>query len=103
MSPIVGIFYEKEKAPFEIMLQSDADRAIVFKTSLIPVMSTRTSGGNTLMTLGRREKSVVLATKDFAAVCDDGKGYRKTKLPATGVPLGDRFEDGEQLSLRDKL
>ena len=102
-SPVVGIFYEKEKEPFEIMLQSDNDRAIVFKTSLIPIMSTRTSGGNTLMTLGRREKKVVLATKDFAAICEDGKGYRKTKLPATGVPLGDKYEDGEQLSFRDKL
>ncbi len=102
-SPVVGIFYEKEKEPFEIMLQSDNDRAIVFKTSLIPIMSTRTSGGNVLMTMGRREKKVVLATKDFAAICDDGKGYRKTKLPATGVPLGEKFEDGEQLSLRDKF
>ena len=102
-APVVGIFYEKEKDPFEILMQSDNDRAILFKTSLIPIMSTRTSGGNTLMTLGRREKKVVLATNDFAAICDDGKGYRKTKLPATGLPLGDRGEEGEQLSFRDKL
>ncbi len=102
-SPLVGIFYEKEKEPFEIMLQSDGDRAIVFKTSLIPIMATRTSGGNMLMTLGRREKKILLATKDFAEICDGGKGYRKTKLPATGVPLGDKGEEGEQLSFRDKL
>ena len=101
-SPLVGIFYENEKDPFEIMMQSNADRAIIFKSSQVPVMTTRTSGGNMLMMFGRREKSVVLATKDFAALCDDGKGYRKTKFPATGVPLGDRDED-EQLSLRDKL
>ncbi len=100
-SPLVGIFYEKE--PFEIMMQSDANRAIIFKSSQLPVMSTRTSGGNLLMTFGRREKQIVLATKDFAAICDDGKGYRKTKLPATGVPLGDKGEEGEQLSLRDEL
>ena len=55
------------------------------------------------MTLGRREKKVALATNDFSAICDDGKGYRKTKLPATGVPLGDKGEEGEQLSFRDKL
>ena len=102
-SPVVGIFYEKEKEPFEILMQSDADRAIIFKTSLIPVMSTRTSGGNALMTLGRREKAVIRATSDFATLCEDGKGYRKTKLPATGLPLGDRGEEGEQLSLRDKF
>ncbi len=102
-SPIVGIFYEKESAPFELMLQTDADRAIVFKSSLIPVMSTRTSGGNVLMTLGRRETKIIRATTDFMEICDGGKGYRKTKLPATGLPLGDKGEEGEQLSLRDKL
>ena len=52
-SPIIGIFYETEKEPIDIMMISDADRAIVFKSSLIPVMTTRTSGGVTLMTLGR--------------------------------------------------
>ncbi len=98
-SPIVGIFYEIEKDPFEIMLLSDGERAIVFKTSLIPVMTTRSSGGVTLMNLSRREKAVVAATTDFSAISGDAKGYRKYKLPATGVPL----EDKMQLSLDDKF
>ena len=101
VAPLVGIFYEKE--PFEIMIQTNANRAIIFKSSQLPIMSTRTSGGNLLMTFGRREKKLVLATKDFAAICDDGKGFRKNKFPATGVPLGDKDEEGEQLSLRDKF
>ena len=102
-SPIVGIFYEKEDSPFEIMLQTDADRAIVFKTSLIPIKTTRHSVGNMLMTLGRRENKVIRATTDFMDICDGGKGYRKTKLPATGLPLSDKGQEGEQLSFRDKL
>ena len=98
-SPIVGIFYEVEKDPFEIMLVSDAERAIVFKSSLIPQMSTRSSGGVMLMSLSRREKAVVSATTDFSAISGDAKGYRKYKLPATGVPLEDKL----QLSFDDKI
>jgi DNA gyrase subunit A len=99
-SPIVGIFHEVEKNPFELMLVSDAERAIVFKTSLIPVKATKKVSGNVLMTLGRREKAVTVARADFAEILGDAKGYRKTKLPATGLPIGDR---DEQLSLNDKL
>ncbi len=99
-SPLVGIFAEKESEPFEIMLQSDNDRAIVFKTSLIPVKTTRKASGNVLMTLGRREKAVAVARTDFAEIIGDAKGYRKTKIPATGLPIGDR---GEQLSFNDNI
>ena len=57
-SPIVAVFHEVEKNPFEIMLVSDVDRAIVIKTSLIPQKSTRGSGGVTLMTLKKGQKLV---------------------------------------------
>ena len=100
LSPLVGIFYEKESAPFEIMMLTDNERAIVFKSSLIPVMGTKAAGGNVLLTLGRREKQVVTARTDITAVLGDAKGFRKTKLPTTGMPLSGR---DEQLSLNDKL
>ena len=99
-SPLVGIFHEREDAPFEIMMVSDNDRAIIFKSSLIPQMATRASKGVLLMTLGRREKRVVRALSNYKEVYGELKGYHKNKLPATGFPIGDR---GEQLSLNDKL
>ena len=102
-APLVGIFYEKENEPFEIMMVSDNDRAIVFKSSMVPLMATKGANGNILMTLGRRETRVAKALTDFADLCGDGKGYRKTKLPATGLPLGDRNNEGEQLSITDNL
>ena len=102
-SPIVGIFHEVEKNPFEIMMITDAERAIVIKTSLIPVMTTRSSGGVSLMNLSRREKGVVKAITDFASIYGDPKGYRKYKIPATGSPLGDKNVDDVQLSLDDKI
>ena len=83
-SPIVAAFYEK--APMDIMLVSSENRAIVIKSSLIPQMSTRTSGGVTLMTLKKGQK-LVRATTDLDAIPDGAKSLKKIKIPATGVSL----------------
>ena len=84
VSPIVAAFYEKE--PFEIMMISSADRAIVFKSTLIPVKTTRSAGGVTLMTL-KKDQKIVSASADFAEKFGDTKGYKKLKLPAVGTIL----------------
>lgn len=82
-APIVAAFYETE--PFEILLTSSDNRAILIKSSLIPQMATRTSGGVTLMSL-KKGQSVVSASVDEATF-PDVKGLKKIKIPATGVPL----------------
>ncbi len=96
-SPICAVFYEKEKSPFEIMLISDNDRAIILKTSLIPVKSTRTSGGVTLMTL-KNGVELRCAVQKIDERYDALKGYRKLKIPATGQLLAD--EDLQVLQLK---
>ncbi len=83
-SPVVAAFYEKE--PFEFLLVSSDNRGIVIKSSLIPVMSTRTSGGVTLMSL-KAGQTVVRASRDLSSLADGSKGLKKLKIPATGVPL----------------
>jgi len=83
-SPIVAAFYEK--APMEIMLTSSDNRAILIKSSLIPLMSTRTSGGVTLMSLKKGTK-LVAATNDPEKIPTDAKGLKKVKIPATGTLL----------------
>ena len=55
------------------------------------------------MSLSRKEKAVVRALTDFATVYGDPKGYRKYKLPATGVVLSDKSVEAMQLSLDDNL
>ena len=100
-SPIVSVFYEVEKEPFDILLLSDADRAIVIKSSLIPLMTTRSAGGNTLMSFGRKEKRVVEALTNFTERFGDSKGYRKYKLPAVGVLLNEKNIDAMQLRMDD--
>ena len=83
-SPVVAAFYEKE--PFELLLVSSDNRGIVIKSSLIPVMSTRASGGVTLMSL-KAGQTVVRASRDLSSLADGSKGLKKLKIPATGVPL----------------
>ena len=81
-SPVIAAFYEK--SPMEIMITSSDGRAILIKSSLIPVMATRTSGGVTLMSMKKGVK-VVSATADPAKIPEDAKGLKKIKIPTTGV------------------
>ena len=83
-SPIVAAFYEK--APMDILLVSSDNRAIIIKSSLIPQMATRTSGGVTLMTL-KPGQTIVRASLDTESIADGGKSLKKIKIPATGVLL----------------
>ena len=97
-SPIVAVFSEQEKNPFEIMLVSSEDRAIIIKTSLIPQKSTKTSIGVQLMNVKKNHKLTV-ASADFDS--ENTKGYRKLKLPATGVLLSDKDITKQQLTIDD--
>ncbi|MBE6698935.1 MAG: topoisomerase IV, partial [Ruminococcaceae bacterium] len=83
-SPVVAAFYEK--SPMDIMITSSDGRAILIKSTLIPLMATRTSGGLTLMSMKKGVK-VVSATNDPAKIPDDAKGLKKIKIPTTGVLL----------------
>ncbi len=83
-SPIVAVFYEK--APMDLMLVSSDNRGIIIKSSLIPLMSTRTSNGVTLMSL-KAGQTLVRATTDTEQLPEGAKSLKKLKIPATGVPL----------------
>ena len=83
-SPIVAAFYEK--SPIDIMLVSSDNRAIVIKSTLIPQMATRTSGGVTLMSL-KKGQTLTSATTDLSKIPDGAKSLKKIKSPAVGVPL----------------
>ena len=95
-SPICAVFYEIEKDPYEILLVSDAERAITLKTSLIPIKTTRTSGGVTLMTMKKGNK-LSYATDNIPEAYT--KGYKKLKIPASGVTIPDSDLSALQLSI----
>lgn len=90
VSPLVGMFYETE--PTDIFFESSDKKAIVVKSSLIPIKTTRSAAGVNIFTLKKKAK-IVRAETDFEEKFD-AKGFRKLKIPATGVPLS----DGEQLT-----
>ncbi|MBQ3869892.1 MAG: topoisomerase IV [Clostridia bacterium] len=91
-SPLVAAFYETE--PFNIAMISDAKRAILFSTKLIPVKPTRTAGGVTLFTL-KKDQKIVSAFREADAPYDNIQKYRKIKLPAPGALL-DEFDINAQ-------
>ena len=97
-SPIVEIFSEEEKKPYELMLINSDNRAIIIKTSLIVQKTTRTSIGSQIMTLKNNGK-ITRALQDFESVFENTKGYRKLKLPATPVALTGKDAKEQQLSI----
>ena len=80
------------------MTVTDADRAIIIKSSLIAQKTTRTSNGNLVINLKKGQK-VVSAISNPTEVFGDLKGYRKLKLPATGVLLAEKDIQAMQLKI----
>ena len=97
-SPVVGVFYERKNKPFDILIISSADRALIVKTSLITQMTTRTSGGTTLLSLKKGQK-VACAITDFEDKYSDTKGYRKIKFPSSGTLLVEKDINVQQLKI----
>ena len=95
-SPICAVFYESEKDPFDILLVSSAERAIVIKSSLIPQKATRTSGGVTLMTMKKNDR-LTFATASIPE--SYAKGYKKLKIPASGATIPDNDLSALQLTI----
>ena len=79
---------------------SNDDRAIIVKSSLIPIKTTKTSIGVQIMTVKKNQK-VVSALSNFEDVYENAKGYRKLKLPASGTLLSDKDIKKQQLSIED--
>ena len=99
-SPLVAVFCEKNGQPFDILLISSADRAILIKSSLLPLMTTRTSGGNQLMTL-KKGQTLKAALTDFEGRFQNVKSYRKLKLPAAGTLLEEKDIHIQQIKIED--
>ena len=97
-SPIVAAFLEKANEPFDVMLVSNADRAIIVKTSLLPIKTTRTSAGVQVMML-KKGQTLSAVYDDFAERFEDTKGYKKIKIPATGILLSEKDIDKQQLKI----
>ena len=82
-SPIVAAFYEEK--PTDVLIISDAGKAILISTKLIPKKTTRTSAGVLLFQLKKGQK-IVAATVNLSEYPGSEK-CKKIKIPATGGTL----------------
>ncbi len=97
-SPIAAVFHEVEKEPFEFIMVNDGDRAIILRSSIVPIKTTRSSGGVTLMTLKKGQR-IIDCRRDYESVYEDTHGYRKLKIPATGQVLNEKDIKHTQLKI----
>ncbi len=97
-SPLVAVLRDTDKAPIDILMISSADRAILIKSSLIPIKTTRTSGGVQVFTL-KKGQTLAKALSDAGERYQNVKSYRKLKIPATGTLLEERNIDIQQIKI----
>ena len=95
-SPIVSAIYEDSTK--EILMVNSAMRAILIKSSLIPLKETRASGGVTVFNL-KKDQKVIVATDRFEGKYENPKAYRKIKIPATGTLLAEEDVKNKQLRI----
>ena len=78
-SPLVAAIYESE--PFDMLIGTKSGKGAIVNTRLLPIKTTRTSIGSTLVTLKAGDE-VTFALKDFEKKFPETAGLRKTKIPA---------------------
>ena len=83
-SPLVAAYYESE--PFDLLIGTKSGKGAIVNTKLLPLKTTRTSIGSTLVTLKTGDE-VAFALKSFEKQYPDTSGMRKTKIPAMPTAL----------------
>ncbi len=96
-SPIVGIVWEENDN--HILIINSEKKAILIRPSLIPIKTTRTSIGTTVFAMNLKKKhKLVKVVVDYKDKYPDAASCRKTKIPATGVPMNNKIK---QLKIED--
>ena len=89
-SACVGIFYIPEGEERDLLLVSDAGRGIILSSALVPLKTTRTSGGVQLMTI-KAGQTLCFASDRFDSLFETPPKLRKIKIPAAGTAMPDGF------------
>lgn len=84
-SPVAAAIYEE--APTDILLISDAGKAILIQSSLIPLKTTRTSSGVILFSLKQGQRITDVLSGEAVMQAEGSAKCRKNKIPATGISL----------------
>ena len=81
-SPAVAVIYLEK--PRDIVIRSNQEKAILISSELVPLVATRTAGGNMLFTVKPPKSAVIGAEIPTEALYEHAEGYRKRKVPAVG-------------------
>ena len=88
VSTIVGAIYDEgDSKPKPIFIRSSAGKAMLIKSTLIPIKSTRTAAGVQIMQLPKKGAVVDLATDRIDDIGQDAMKCRKTAIPSTGTSI----------------
>ena len=80
------------------MILTENYKAIIIKSTIIPEKTTRTSSGVQLINL-KKGDTVKLVCTDYETRFENTKGYKKIKIPATGVLLAEKDITAQQLKI----
>jgi DNA gyrase subunit A len=83
-SPLVAAIYESK--PFDMLVGTKSGKGAIINTELLPVKTTRTSIGSSILTLKPGDE-IEFALKDFEGKLQNVSGLRKTKIPASPSTL----------------
>lgn len=87
VSPAVAAFYLEE--PKDIVIRNNLNKAILISSELVPIVATRTAGGNILFSVKPPKSKVVGAEYPIPALYEKPDAYRKRKVPANGSDLSE--------------
>ncbi len=92
-SPIVACFYDEGRR--DLLFLTDESRGALLSSDLIPIKTTRTSGGVIVVDLKRRHKLVAVLDGARKEQYDYSK-VKKIKIPASVQPVMKKKDTGEQ-------
>ncbi len=96
---IAFMHLEDDEDP-DLVARSDLKKAVVFKSSLIPLKSTRTTQGVQLLASKRGSKMVEIKRLSDVGI-SDAEYYRIRKIPAIGYYIKEDFLENKQIGIED--
>lgn len=84
----IGAIYEGDK-PIQVFIRSDANKAMLIKSSLIPEKTTRTAAGVQLLQLPKKGNvKVDVATERIDLIGEEAAKCKKLAIPSAGTLIG---------------
>ncbi len=84
-SPAVAAFYLD--APKDIVIRNNQQKAILIHSDLVPLVATKTAGGNILFSVKPPKTVIIGAEYPLDTLYEKAELYRKRKVPANGTTL----------------